>query len=90
MLYEVITCTSTRRLIIHEKIYDDVKQRLASAYKQVASRIGNPLDEQVLVGPMIDKGAVTLFTDAIQAVRDAGGNIVYGGEVLNGNGYEIV
>jgi len=81
-------CTSTRRLIIHEKIYDDVKQRLASAYKQVASRIGNPLDEQVLVGPMIDKGAVTLFTDAIQAVRDAGGNIVYGGEVLNGNGYE--
>jgi len=81
-------CTSTRRLIIHEKIYEEVKQRLARAYKQVAGRIGNPLDEKVLVGPMIDKGAVSLFTDAIQAVKDAGGKIVFGGEVLSGAGYE--
>ncbi len=81
-------CTSTRRLIINEKIYEEVKERLVKAYRQVATRIGNPLDENILVGPMIDKSGVSLFTDAIQAVKDSGGKVIFGGEVLSGPGYE--
>lgn len=81
-------CTSTRRLIIHDEVYDEVKKRLLKAYSQVVGRIGNPLDENTLVGPMIDQGAVSLFTDAIQAVKDSGGKVIFGGEVLTGPGYE--
>ena len=55
-------CTSTRRVIIHEKVYDEVKARLVKAYEQVSQRIGNPLDEKILVGPLVDTGAVELFT----------------------------
>ena len=58
------------------------------AYQQVAGRIGNPLDENTLVGPLVDKGAVRLFTDAIEKVKKEGGKILFGGEVLNGKGYE--
>ena len=59
-------CTSTRRVIIHEKVYEEVKARLVKAYKQVVSRIGNPLDEKILVGPLVDTGATDLFTAAIE------------------------
>lgn len=75
-------CTSTRRLIIHEDVYEDVKNRLISAYKQVVQRIGNPLDEKTLVGPLIDNFAVDLFNNAIQKVKEEGGNILFGGENL--------
>ncbi len=80
-------CTSTRRLIIHEDIYDDVRGRLVKAYEQVAERIGNPLDENILVGPMIDPGAAILFLEAIGKVKDEGGKILFGGEILKGKDY---
>ena len=59
-------CTSTRRVIIQNKVFEEVKSRLVKAYEQVSQRIGNPLDEKILVGPMVDTGAVELFTNAIE------------------------
>ena len=58
------------------------------AYKQVATRIGNPLDEKILVGPMVDTLAVELFTSALKKVKEEGGKIIFGGEVLKGEEYE--
>ncbi len=81
-------CTSTRRVIVHHEVYDAVKARLLKAYKQVTERIGNPLDEHTLVGPLVDKSAVRLFTDAIEKVKQEGGTILHGGDVLSGLGYE--
>lgn len=81
-------CTSTRRVIIHESVYEEVKARLVKAYKQVSTRIGNPLDEKVLVGPLVDQLAVDLFTDAIGKVKEEGGSILYGGDVLEGGEYQ--
>ena len=81
-------CTSTRRVIIHEKVYDEVKNRLIKAYEQVSRRIGNPLNEQVLVGPVVDTGAVTDFMSAIEKVKEEGGTILFGGTVLDGPGFE--
>jgi aldehyde dehydrogenase (NAD+) len=79
-------CTSTRRLIIQENVYDAFKAKLLKAYAQVT--IGNPLDASNLVGPLIDKAAVESFTHAIAAVKSEGGNIIFGGEVLSGTNYE--
>lgn len=79
-------CTSTRRLIIHESIYDKVKDAVADAYKQL--RIGNPLDEKNHVGPLIDKDAVKMYQAALEKVVQEGGNIVVEGGVLSGEGYE--
>lgn len=79
-------CTSTRRLIIHEEVYDKVKDAIVKAYGQL--KIGNPLDQHNHVGPLIDKSAVEAFSNALNAVQEQGGNIVCGGEVLNGVGYE--
>lgn len=73
-------CTSTRRLIIHEQVYDAFREKLVKAYGQV--RIGNPLEQGVLVGPLIDTAAVQQFTAAIEAVKREGGRILCGGEVL--------
>ncbi len=80
-------CTSTRRLIIQEDIYDEVKGRLIRAYDQVRQKIGNPLDEHSLVGPLIDRSAVDLFTSALQKIRQEGGKIIFGGEVLDGDNF---
>jgi aldehyde dehydrogenase (NAD+) len=79
-------CTTTRRLIIHEKVYNQFKTKLAAAYKQLV--IGNPLDTKNHVGPLIDTDAVKAFTHALQEVQKDGGKIIYGGEVLKGKGYE--
>jgi aldehyde dehydrogenase (NAD+) len=79
-------CTSTRRLIIHESIYDKVKTAVVDAYKQL--RIGNPLDENNHVGPLIDTDAVKMYEAALEKVVDEGGNIVVEGGVLSGEGYE--
>jgi len=79
-------CTSTRRLIIHENVYETFKQKLVGAYKHI--RIGHPLDSKTLVGPLIDKTAVEDFRNAIERVKGEGGTILCGGDVLNGEGYE--
>ncbi len=79
-------CTSTRRLIIHDSIYDKVKDSVIKAYKSL--KIGDPLNEKNHVGPLIDKNAINDFTNALDKVKDEGGTVVYGGEVLSGNGYE--
>lgn len=79
-------CTSTRRLIIHEKIYNEVKEAIVGAYKQL--RIGNPLDEKNHVGPLIDTDAVNKYQNALKQVVEEGGTIVVEGEVLKGKGYE--
>ncbi len=79
-------CTSTRRLIIHESIYDKVKDAVVAAYEQL--RIGNPLDENNHVGPLIDKDAVRMYQSALEKVVEEGGNIIVEGGVLEGEGYE--
>lgn len=79
-------CTSTRRLIIHESIYDKVRDAIVDAYKQL--RIGNPLDENNHVGPLIDTDAVALYEQALQKVVDEGGKLIVEGGVLQGEGYE--
>jgi aldehyde dehydrogenase (NAD+) len=79
-------CTSTRRLIIHESIYDKVKDAVVSAYGQL--RIGNPLDEKNHVGPLIDTQAVEMYNQALTKVVAEGGKILVEGGVLSGEGYE--
>ncbi len=79
-------CTSTRRLIIHDSIYDKVKQAIVDAYEQM--RIGNPLDENNHVGPLIDTDAVENYLNAIEEAKKQGGNEVIEGGVLEGEGYE--
>jgi len=79
-------CTSTRRLIIHDSQYNEVKTKLADAYKQLS--IGNPLDESNHVGPLIDKDAVDMYLKAIEAAKDQGGKVLVEGGVLTGEGYE--
>lgn len=79
-------CTTTRRLIIHEDVYDTFKKKLVGAYKQL--NIGNPLDETNHVGPLIDKDAVANYEHAIASVKKEGGKQVVAGGVLSGAGYE--
>jgi len=79
-------CTTTRRLIIHESIYEQVKTSLVKAYQSL--RIGNPLDQKNHVGPLIDRQAVEMFSDALKTVKKQGGKVIYGGEALSGKGYE--
>lgn len=79
-------CTTTRRVILHESIYDQVKDMLVSAYKSV--RIGTPMDEANHMGPLIDTGAVKDFLNALEALKSQGGTILYGGDVLEGEGFE--
>jgi aldehyde dehydrogenase (NAD+) len=80
-------CTSTRRVIIHASVYEEVKKRLVSAYNQLEGKIGNPLDEKFLVGPMIDKVGVNDFTGALERVGKAGGKVIFGGQVLEGEAF---
>lgn len=79
-------CTSTRRLIIHESVYNEVKNKLVNAYGQLS--IGNPLDEANHVGPLIDETAVGLYENAIEQAKKEGGKVVVEGGVLQGAGYE--
>lgn len=79
-------CTSTRRLIIHNSVYEQVKARLLEIYPQL--KIGNPLENGVLIGPLIDKLAVNNYINALQEVQKEGGRIIYGNEVLSGSNYE--
>lgn len=79
-------CTTTRRLIVDEKIYPEFKKRLVKAYKQL--RIGNPLDEANHVGPLIDKGAVKNYSDALKEIAKEGGQFIVEGGVLEGEQYK--
>lgn len=79
-------CTSTRRLIVHETVYDKVKELLVNAYKQLS--IGNPLDQNNHVGPLIDQDAVNNYLHAIAEAKKAGGKVLVEGGVLEGEGYE--
>ncbi len=79
-------CTTTRRLIIHEKIYQRFKDLLVNAYSQL--KIGNPLLEKNHVGPLIDKDAVSMYLEAIEQCKAAGGNFLVEGGVITGKGYE--
>jgi aldehyde dehydrogenase (NAD+) len=79
-------CTSTRRLIVHEAIYDRVRDSLVKAYAGL--KIGNPLDETNHVGPLIDQGAVAVFAQALRQAVAEGGRLICGGELLAGQGYE--
>tara|TARA_B100001750_G_scaffold164597_1_gene133246 strand:+ start:2647 stop:4179 length:1533 start_codon:yes stop_codon:yes gene_type:complete len=79
-------CTSTRRLIIHESVYKEVKNKMVSAYAQL--KIGNPLDENNHVGPLIDTHAVNLYLRAIKKAKEEGGSVLVEGGVLSGVGYE--
>ena len=79
-------CTTTRRLIVHQSVYDKTINVLKNAYGQL--KIGNPLDSKNHVGPLIDKGAVQQYLDAIEHAKKEGGNMIVEGGVLNGAGYE--
>ncbi|WP_304132911.1 L-piperidine-6-carboxylate dehydrogenase [Mesonia mobilis] len=79
-------CTSTRRLIVHEEVYDKVKDAVVKAYGQL--RIGNPLDENNHVGPLIDKDAVKNYQLALEKVVEEGGKVLVEGGVLESEGYE--
>ena len=79
-------CTTTRRLIIHESVYDEVKNALVKAYKQL--KIGNPLDASNHVGPLIDKDAVKSYLSALERLIAEGGKILVAGGVLEGKGFE--
>ncbi len=81
-------CTTTRRLIIQEDIYDEFVGRLVNTYKQVSEKIGHPLDEQTIVGPLIDKSAVEAYQWAISEAEKEGGKVLFGNEVKTGEGFE--
>jgi aldehyde dehydrogenase (NAD+) len=73
-------CTSTRRLIIHDSVYGEIKERLVNIYKSV--KIGDPLDPDTLVGPLIDQDAVDAMQNALKKVEEEGGSVICGGDVL--------
>jgi len=79
-------CTSTRRLIIHESVYDAFSQKLVKAYQQL--KIGNPLQPDIHVGPLIDKDAVHMYCAAIEKCKAEGGKFLVEGKVLEGKAYE--
>ncbi|MES2387205.1 MAG: aldehyde dehydrogenase family protein [Bacteroidota bacterium] len=79
-------CTSTRRLIVHESRFEEVKERLLTTYPKLP--VGNPTEPANLVGPLIDKDAVAAFNAALESVQAEGGKLLVGGKVLEGAGYE--
>jgi aldehyde dehydrogenase (NAD+) len=79
-------CTSTRRLIIHESVYHSFKEKMAHAYQQI--KIGDPLDAANHVGPLIDKAAVNMYLQAIEACKQQGGQFLVEGGIMEGFGFE--
>jgi aldehyde dehydrogenase (NAD+) len=80
-------CTTTRRLFVHESVYKELVTQLVHAYKQVS--IGDPLDNNTLMGPLIDQAAVDDFTLAVEQARQQGGRVLTGGKVVNGAGHFV-
>jgi len=83
-------CTSTRRLILHEKVYDEVLSKLKNAYQQIVPKIGDPLDSNTLVGPMHTKQGMELYKNAVKAAESQGGKVEFGGKVIEKNGGNFV
>jgi aldehyde dehydrogenase (NAD+) len=81
-------CTTTRRVLVHEDIYDEVRNRLITSYTQFEKRIGDPLRQTTLIGPLIDRSAVEAYTNAINEAVMEGGKVLYGNRVLSGRGFE--
>ena len=79
-------CTSTRRIIAHKDVYDELLDQLKCAYESVP--VGDPMKPETLMGPLIDKGAVQDMMNAIERVKAEGGRIVTGGEILTGGIYD--
>jgi len=79
-------CTSTRRVIAHESVAATIREKLLAAYKSL--QIGNPLDRETVMGPMIDKAAVDAVQQSIQRLKDEGGDVLYGGERLEGEKFQ--
>ena len=80
-------CTSTRRVLVHQKRYDELVSKLVHAYGQVQS--GDPLDSDTLMGPLVDKLAVNLFMNAMKEIEKSGGTVLYGGKKKEGKGYFV-
>ena len=80
-------CTSTRRVIIHKNRYEELKEGLVNAYKQV--NIGDPLDNKTLMGPLVNESAVNDYNNAIEKVKAAGGEVLYGGSSIEGKGHYV-
>lgn len=76
-------CTSTRRLIVHESIYQTVINKLKTAYQSVSGSIGNPLEEKTVVGPLVSEAAVEDFLNSIRQVQDEGGTLIFGGKTYD-------
>lgn len=81
-------CTSTRRLIIHDSVYDKVKNSLIKAYGSLQAKVGHPLSPDTLIGPLIDHDSVNAMQRRLEVVKGEGGNVLFGGEVLSGAGFE--
>ena len=79
-------CTSTRRVFIHENIFEDVLARLVTAYKQVETKIGDPVLSTTLMGPLTDKSSVQRFLNAIEKAKASGGTVRTGGNAIEGKG----
>lgn len=79
-------CTTTRRLIVHESVYDDVLAKLITAYKQVETKIGDPTDPKNLMGPLNSRDAVDAYLDSIAKAKASGGKIETGGAAIEGKG----
>ena len=80
-------CTSTRRVMVQESIYEDLKENLVSAYKQV--NIGDPLNDDTLMGPLVNESAVEDYSNAIKSALDNGGEVLYGGSAIDGMGHFV-
>jgi aldehyde dehydrogenase (NAD+) len=81
-------CTTCRRLIVHESLYNEVRDKLVATYQQLPTKAGNPLEEGTLIGPLIDAGALQMMQETLRLVQAEGGKLLVGGEPLTVNGCE--
>jgi len=82
-------CTTTRRLILHEKIHDEVVQRLVKGYEQVMKRVGDPIDSDTMYGPMHSQVGVNNYLNAVKEAQELGGKVVFGGKAINREGFFV-
>ena len=80
-------CTSTRRLFLHKDVSNEITKRLVTSYSQIS--IGNPLDSDTVMGPLVDAGAVKEFENALEIIKNQGGEILYGGNRIDGPGFFV-